>query len=55
MSAITSQKKQSVKHQTVMLLFIYLHKLPFACILDYTDKKPWITFQVQLLLTTSAI
>ena len=34
---------------------IYLHKLPFICILDYTDKKPWITFQVQLLLTTSAI
>ena len=28
---------------------IYLRKLPF------TDKKSWIVFQVQLLLTTSAI
>ena len=38
---------------------IYLHKLPFTCILDFTDKKSWIPFQVQrshlLLLTISVI
>ena len=37
------------------LFVIYLHKLPFKCILDFTDKKSWIAFQVQLLLTISAI
>ena len=34
---------------------IYLHKLPFPCILDVTDKKSWIAFRVQLLRTISAI
>ena len=37
------------------LFVIYLHKLPFKCILDFTGKKSWIAFQVQLLLTISAI
>ena len=40
---------------TPLRIVIYLHKLPFKCILDFTDKKSWIAFQVQLLLIISAI
>ena len=51
------------RHKTLFthrrVFVIYLQKLSFTCILDFTDKRSRIAFQVQhshlLLLTISAI